>query len=105
MRLIMICPLHLAASSLVTEAVPSVWREPWNWESAIVLPLALLLIVYMAGMARRGSILALRWRHASFFPGWLSLFFALTSPIHELGEQLFSAHMLQHEILILISAR
>ncbi|WP_419806682.1 cytochrome c oxidase assembly protein [Terriglobus sp.] len=28
----------------------------------------------------------------------------LTSPIHELGEQLFSAHMLQHEILILIAA-
>jgi putative membrane protein len=28
----------------------------------------------------------------------------LTSPIHELGEQLFSAHMLQHEIMILISA-
>jgi putative membrane protein len=29
---------------------------------------------------------------------------ALVSPIHELGEQLFSAHMLQHEILILVSA-
>jgi cytochrome c oxidase assembly factor CtaG len=46
----------------------------------------------------------LRWRHASFLTGWLSLFLALTSPIHELGEQLFSAHMLQHEIMILVSA-
>ena len=46
----------------------------------------------------------LRWRHASFAAGWTTLFLALTSPIHELGEQLFSAHMLQHEILILISA-
>ena len=34
----------------------------------------------------------------------VSLFLALTSPIHELGEQLFSAHMLQHEIMILVSA-
>lgn len=46
----------------------------------------------------------LRWRHASFFAGWLTLALALVSPLHELGEQLFSAHMLQHEILILISA-
>ena len=47
---------------------------------------------------------SLRWRHASFYAGWLTLALALVSPIHELGEQLFSAHMLQHEILILVSA-
>jgi putative membrane protein len=41
---------------------------------------------------------------ASFIAGWLTLAFSLTSPIHEIGEQLFSAHMLQHEIMILVSA-
>lgn len=63
-----------------------------------------MLGIYGAGALRRGSLHTLRWRHASFAAGWLTLFLALTSPIHELGEQLFSAHMLQHEILILLSA-
>ena len=76
----------------------------WSWEPAIVLPLLLLLAVYATGAVRRGSLRILRWRHAAFLAGWLSLFVALTSPIHELGEQLFSAHMLQHEMLILVSA-
>ncbi len=69
-----------------------------------MLPLAGFLLVYSIGAWRRGAVHLLRWRHASFFAGWATLFLALTSPIHELGEQLFSAHMLQHEILILISA-
>ncbi len=76
----------------------------WSWEPSIVLPLALLVVLYTAGLLRRGNIYRLRWRHASFYTGFLTLAFALVSPIHELGEQLFSAHMLQHEILILISA-
>jgi putative membrane protein len=91
--------VHLAAS-----AAPSVWSVPWSWEPQIVFPLAILLLLYSAGAVRRGQWYLLRWRHASFFAGWFSLFLALTSPIHELGEQLFSAHMLQHEIMILVSA-
>src|SRR5438067_3187215 len=39
-----------------------------------------------------------------FAAGWLSLLLALDSPIHELSEQLFWVHMVQHEILMLISA-
>jgi cytochrome c oxidase assembly factor CtaG len=82
----------------------SVWSEQWSWEPQIVIPLVILLVVYAVGAARRGHFHTLRWRHASFFAGWTSLSLALTSPIHELGEQLFSAHMLQHEIMILVSA-
>lgn len=77
---------------------------PWSFELSITLPLAALAVVYSVGLVRRGSVRALRWRHASFAAGWLSLFLALCSPIHELGESLFSAHMLQHEVLILVSA-
>ena len=77
---------------------------PGAGKPSIVLPLAILLAVYTAGLFRRGNIETLRWRHASFYAGWLTLALALVSPIHELGEQLFSAHMLQHEILILVSA-
>lgn len=82
----------------------SVWSVGWSWEPAIVAPLVAFLGVYVWGAMRRGSVHLLRWRHASFAVGWSTLFLALASPIHELGEQLFSAHMLQHEVLILISA-
>lgn len=100
----MLTSLLHSAPRLALTSTPSLWGEPWSWEPAIVLPLAVLLAVYALGALRRGHVANLRWRHSSFLAGWTSLFFALTSPIHELGEQLFSAHMLQHEILILISA-
>jgi len=89
---------------LVAAVNPSFWGEAWSWEPGIVLPMLLFATMYGAGALRRGNPARLRWRHASFAAGWLSLFLALTSPIHELGEQLFSAHMLQHEIMMLVSA-
>ena len=82
----------------------SLGAVPWSWQPSVVLPLAVLLVLYTAGLVRRGGPGKLRWRHLSFYAGWATLAFALVSPIHELGEQLFSAHMLQHEILILVSA-
>ena len=39
-----------------------------------------------------------------FLAGWLSLALALISPLHSLGGVLFSAHMAQHEILMLTAA-
>lgn len=82
----------------------SIWSEEWSWEPGIVAPLLVFGLLYAAGAIRRGNLRGIRWRHASFIGGWISLALALTSPIHELGEQLFSAHMLQHEIMILVSA-
>ena len=96
-------PLHLAAF-MFADASQSLWTVPWSWEPGILVPLAILLLVYICGAMRRGRARLLRWRHASFAAGWITLFLALASPIHELGEQLFCAHMLEHEILILISA-
>jgi putative membrane protein len=40
----------------------------------------------------------------AFVGGWISLFIALVSPLHPWGEVLFSAHMTQHEILMLVAA-
>ena len=39
-----------------------------------------------------------------FSGGWLALFIALISPLHAWGRVLFSAHMTQHEVLMLIAA-
>jgi cytochrome c oxidase assembly factor CtaG len=46
---------------------------------------------------RRGQVVA-------FVLGWLALAVALVSPLHPLGEALFSAHMAQHELLMAVAA-
>ena len=100
----MLTSVSTLAVVVLADKSETLWAVPWSWEPSITLPLAALLVAYTAGLFRRGNIAALRWRHVSFYVGWLTLTLALVSPIHELGEQLFSAHMLQHEILILVSA-
>jgi cytochrome c oxidase assembly factor CtaG len=67
------------------------------------------LAIYVLGLSRlwrhagrdRGISV---WSAASFFAGWISLAAALIGPLHDLSETLFSAHMTQHEILMLVSA-
>jgi len=41
---------------------------------------------------------------ACFAAGWLALALALLSPLDEIAEQLFSAHMVQHELIMIIGA-
>ena len=76
----------------------------WSWELTVVIPLLILLVWYLAGAIRRGGHAALAWHHIAFAAGWISLALALVSPLHRLGDVLFSAHMLQHEILLLMAA-
>jgi putative membrane protein len=45
-----------------------------------------------------------RWEAAAFAGGWTALFLALVSPLHPLGSALFSAHMVQHELLVAVAA-
>jgi len=44
------------------------------------------------------------WEAVAFAAGWISLFIALVSPLHAWGRVLFSAHMTQHEVLMLVAA-
>jgi putative membrane protein len=44
-----------------------------------------------------------RWEATCFALGWISLFIALVSPLHPWGQVLMSAHMTQHEILMLVA--
>jgi putative membrane protein len=39
-----------------------------------------------------------------FGAGWLAVALAIASPLHAMGAALFSAHMVQHEILVTIAA-
>jgi putative membrane protein len=43
------------------------------------------------------------WEAAAFGGGWLVLSVALLSPLHTLSHLLFSAHMLQHELIMLVA--
>lgn len=78
----------------------------WNWSPYITVPLFVTALLYLSGLLRMGQR-GVKLRPLSilcFAAGWLSLFLALDSPMHEISEQLFWVHMTQHEVLMLISA-
>lgn len=76
----------------------------WSWELSVTIPLFLFIVWYLVGSVRRGKQPGLARQHLAFAAGWSSLSLALVSPLHRLGDVLFSAHMLQHEFLLLIAA-
>jgi putative membrane protein len=81
----------------------------WSFDPWIVIPLLLSGGLYMLGTARL-------WRHAGtgrgihprqvgcYGAGWLLLAGALVSPLHWMGEHLFTAHMVEHEIIMACAA-
>jgi len=96
-----------AVDPAVGEAAPTLWHgsfEPW-----VLVLLALSALWYAIGVLRL-------WRHAgvgrgisrmhtaAFASGWLALVLALVSPLDAFGARLFCAHMLQHELLMLVAA-
>jgi putative membrane protein len=74
----------------------------WSFDWGVVIPLAISALLYALG-ARRQNSLAGR-QQILFWFGWTMLAVALVSPLHPAGEVLFSAHMIQHEILMLAAA-
>ena len=70
----------------------------WDWEPSVVAGCAVLLLLYLAALRFR-----LEWRSLCFVAGVLALLLALVSPIDTLADgYLFSAHMVQHILLILV---
>ena len=108
----------VAALALVPAAVDAHAGRPlephdlaraWTWDPAIVLPLALAGLLYARGVRalwrEAGRRRGLRSREAAAFGvGWLVLVAALVSPLHPLGESLLSAHMVQHELLMVVAS-
>ncbi|GAB6196702.1 PQQ-dependent catabolism-associated beta-propeller protein [Lysobacter xanthus] len=79
----------------------------WTFDAWVVVPLAVSLAVYLAGLvrlARRSSTPAWRGGAIAYLSGWLVLAAAVVSPLHEAGERSFAAHMLEHELLMLVAA-
>jgi putative membrane protein len=74
----------------------------WTYDPGILIPLAVTAVLYARGQRVRG--VATARQRTLFWSGWMTLILALLSPLHEAGESLFSAHMLQHEVLMLVAA-
>jgi len=80
----------------------------WDGEPGISIPLAVSAVLYARGLrllwdehVGRGIRV---WEATCFAMGWLITFLSLLSPLHEVSEQLFLAHMIQHELLMVVAA-
>src|SRR5215217_1442716 len=81
----------------------------WSVDPAIVAPLLLTIGLYLTGLLRlwRSAGVGHGASHlevAAFTSGWLVMALALLSPLHELSRQLFSAHMAEHELVMVVAA-
>ncbi|RSV40374.1 cytochrome c oxidase assembly protein [Sphingomonas sp. ABOLD] len=81
----------------------------WTWDPAITLPLLIAAVAFSRGWLRlhgrsTGGRVRLQRRGAWFAIGWLVLAAALVSPLHEAGERSFTAHMTEHELIMLLAA-
>jgi cytochrome c oxidase assembly factor CtaG len=111
MRLI---PSALLGLALAGPAAAHTLQAPaetpgWTTAPTILVPLVASALLFGTGWlrlaARSGQAVALRRRQGLLFAaGWLVLAGAVVSPLHEAGEHSFAAHMLEHELLMLIAA-
>jgi cytochrome c oxidase assembly factor CtaG len=82
--------------------------EGW-WDVGLLLLLLLTPALYLVGACRLWHLSGpgrprLRHRSAAFAAGWLVLAGSLLSPLHRLGEALFSVHMIEHELIMAVAA-
>ncbi len=99
--LVVIAPLTAFAHPGERLQPDDLWSA-WEFDPGVVIPLLLSAFLYAGGTRLHHG---LRTREKlCFWTGWSMLALALVSPLHPVGEVLFSAHMVQHEILMLVAA-
>jgi putative membrane protein len=96
-----------AAHGDVSEALGT--TATWTYDPWVVVPLYSSALLYLVGSHRiwrhAGTGRGVRhWQVACFWTGWTLLALALLSPLHWLGEHLFVAHMVEHEVLMVMAA-
>src|SRR4051812_11025967 len=94
---------------VVAHGMAAASLEHWDLQPLVVLPLFVTLVLYVLGLRRlwrragAGGGIS-QWSAASFFAGWLTTVVAVISPVAWLSEILFSVHMTQHTLLMLVAA-
>jgi putative membrane protein len=84
-------------------------RAEWTFDPWILTPLLVSASFYAAGVCmlwrRAGWGRGIQpWQVIAYVVGWLALTTALVSPLHWLGEHLFTFHMIEHEIVMVLAA-
>lgn len=82
--------------------------QAWNWDPVLLFGLALTGYLYGRGLRalwrKAGVGRSVAWRQVWLFGGGLlTLAVALISPLDALSEALFSAHMVQHMLLLYVA--
>jgi putative membrane protein len=98
-----------ASDSSGASVTPETIWSAWNLDLLILVNLTLLGAMYMTGLhklwRKRGEVSRLLlWRAAAFYCALVGLVAALISPLHALSEELASAHMMQHMLLMAMAA-
>jgi putative membrane protein len=76
-----------------------------TWNAITAVTLAVVATLYALGVRRLRHMRAMRgWQVAAFYAGCASAATALLSRLDAWSDVLFSAHMTQHEILMLVTA-
>lgn len=79
--------------------MPAYWS--WPFEPVVLVGVELAGVLYIVGGL---GVRTARWRSISFWLALLSILIALQSPIEMLARQLFWIHMVQHLILMTVTA-
>lgn len=84
------------------------WLTQWSFDPGIVAGVAVASVLYWRGRrrlsdARRGPPTS-RWHVLAFYAGLVVVLLALETPVDALAATLFSFHMIEHLLLIMIAA-
>lgn len=89
-------------------AQPHIGVFPWTFDPWIVVPIVVAGALFAIGSIRLLPRLSnhrfLVHSGIAYWTGWLVLVAALISPLHFLGEHLFTFHMIEHELVMAVSA-
>ena len=79
----------------------------WTLEPTVIAGLVIAALLYGRGVIysrRHGQASRLRWWHVlAFYIGLLAIFVALESALDDYAEQVLWAHMIQHELLMMVA--
>lgn len=81
----------------------------WTVDPTLLIPLFVSAALFAGGTARlwrrAGAGRGVSYAHVALFTlGWLATAAALISPLHDLSRRLFTAHMIEHEVLMVVAA-
>jgi len=78
----------------------------WNWRPDVIAVVATLGVAYTLGwwrLWRQGARIARKSKLAFYYAALTAICSALLSPIDILGSFLFTMHMIQHELLMMVA--